>query len=311
MNRLTKWITLMLGSALIAAAALGAVVVVGLTNASAQVETPKISSEIEFSADDPEFDHWPGGRRPGRNPEGNQFLADALGIPLEDLQDAQEAVRIEAIEIALEEGLITEEQADQMKEGRFHRGGRSRFGLPGKPSQGGQTDFDALLADKLNISVNKLKEAREQARQAGLEQALEDGKITQEQLEMMEARKAFNQYLDRDAILEEVLGMSIEELKEAQAEGKRMPEILEELGLEPADLRDALQQAFEDALQEAVDNGVIDEDQAELFKNKDFGGRGYGKPFVPGFRPGPGASGGFDGSPPMRDQSPSDTDTSL
>ena len=128
MNRLTKWITLLLGSALIAAAALGAVVVVGLTNASAQVETPKISSEIEFSAGEPGFQHWPGGTRPGgrtpgRTPEGNQFLADALGIPLEDLQEAQEAVRIEAIEIALEEGLITEEQAEQMKEGRSSRRG--------------------------------------------------------------------------------------------------------------------------------------------------------------------------------------------
>ena len=314
MNRITKWITLLIGSTLIAAAALGAVVVVGLTNASAQVETPKISPEIEFSTDDPEFDHGPGGRRPdgrrpGRAPKGNQFLADALEIPLEDLQDAQEAVRIEAIDVALEEGLITEEQAERMKEGRLGRGGGPGLGQPGKPPQDGKIDFDALLADELNISVDELIDAREQARQDGIEQALADGKITEEQLEMMEARKALNEYLDRDAILEKVLGMSREELKEAQAEGKRMPEILEELGLEPGDLRDAMQEAFEDALQEAVDDGVIDEDQAELLKNKDLGVRDHGKPFGPGKRPGPGAPGGFDGSPPMRDQSPSDTDT--
>ena len=185
MNRITKWITLLIGSTLIAAAALGAGVVVGLTNASAQVETPKISSEIEFSADDPEFDHGPGGRRPdgrrpGRGPEGNQFLADALKIPLEDLQDAQEAVRIEAIETALDEGLITEEQAEQMKEGRSGRRGGPGFGHPGKPDQDGKIDYDELLADELNISVEKLQEAREEARQAGIEQALEDGKITEE-----------------------------------------------------------------------------------------------------------------------------------
>ena len=198
-----------------------------------------------------------------------------------------------------------------MKEGRSGRRGGPGFGQPGKPPQDGQIDFEALLADELNISVDELKEAREEARQAGLEQALEDGKITEEQLEMMEARKALNEYLDRESIMEEALGMSIEELEAARADGKRMPEILEELGLEPGDLRDAVQEALEDALQDAVDDGVIDEDQAELLKNKDFGGRGQGKPFGPGKRPCPGAPGGFDGSPPMRDQFPSDTDTNL
>ena len=126
---------------------------------------------------------------------------------------------------------------------------------------------------------------------------------------MMEARKALNEYIDRDAIMEEVLGMSKEEPTETHACIQRMPEILEELGLEPSELREAMEEAFDEALQEAVDDGVIDEDQVDLLKNKDFGGRGHGKPFGPGKRPGPGVPGGFDGSPPMRDQSPSDTDT--
>ena len=215
MNRITKWITLLAGSALIAAAALGAVVVVGLTNASAQVETSKISSDVEYSVDDPEEQHWPGGRkpggrgpggrRPGGAPGGGQELADALGIPLEDLQEAQQAARLQAAEIALEAGDITQEQYDRM-----------------------------------------------------------------------EAMQAFKDYFDMASVTEEILGTSIDELKEAHAEGKRMPEILEELGLEASDLRDAIQSAFNEAVQEALDDGLIDEEMAEQMLDKAPGGRGFG-----------------------------------
>lgn len=385
MNRITKWITLLLGSVLIAAAALGAVIVFGLTDASAQVEIPRLETGVKTAEDGVELQHRGGGRKPGAFPGSEPFLADALGISESELQDAQAAAHLEAVEIALQEGLVTEQQAEKIVAGivlrdyldqesvvgemlgmskeelkNAHADGQRMpeileeldlepsdlreamqeafedavkealddgaindeqaeflleksaegraVGEPGglrgwgKPGPDSQIDFEALLADQLNISVEQLQDARQKAQESAVNQALEDGLITEEQAALIEARRELRGYFDPQAVIEQILGVSTDELKEAHADGKRVPEILEELGLEPSDLRDAVQEAFNNAVQEALSDGVIDENQAESLLKTPFGGHGSGGRGL-GDRFGPGVlqeQGGFDNSPPMR-----------
>jgi len=105
------------------------------------------------------------------------LLADALGITVEELQTAYQTARDAAIDQAVEQGLITQEQADEMKVwGSGGRGGLKGIGQGRK----GTTDVDAideqaLLADALGITVEELQTARETANQAAIAQAVEKG----------------------------------------------------------------------------------------------------------------------------------------
>ena len=127
----------------------------------------------------------------------NQDLADALGITLDELEAAQQEVFEATLAQAVADGKITQERADQIKDrfgmARFARGmiGRfSNFGHFGDDN----IDGDALLADALGITVDKLEAARETARDAALARIVEDGKLSQEQVERMTAMRALMNY---------------------------------------------------------------------------------------------------------------------
>jgi hypothetical protein len=173
---------------------------------------------------------------------------------------------------------------------------------------GGAIDGNALLAEALDISVKELQAAREQANQAALEQALAEGIITQEQADQMAVRKDLQSYLDRNALLAEALGMTAEELQAAFDEGKTLSDLLGEQGLDAATVRENMQAAFEAAIAQAVEDGVITQEQADaLPSGKGFGPRTFGpRTFGPqGF----GGSGFRGRGGPMGERPcPSDTD---
>lgn len=157
--------------------------------------------------------------------------------------------------------------------GRGGRDGLLRLG-------DGTIDYDQLLADALGITVKELQAAREKANQAAIEQALEEGLITQEQVDQMQAREELGQarkdvqsYLDREALMASALGISIEELQAALAEGKTYRDLVSELELELATVREKLQAAVEAALAQAVKDGVITQEQADAMQ--DNAGRGF------------------------------------
>jgi formaldehyde-activating enzyme involved in methanogenesis len=234
-----------------------------------------------------------------------QLLADALGISVEELETAHETARTAAIEQAVEEGLITREQADEMLvwDGMGHK----RFGFFGRKPHDVSSDTideNALLADALGISVEELQTARDEANQAAIAQAIEEGLITQEQADEMQARKDLQSYLDRNSLLASVLDMTVEELEDAYADGKTLSDLLSESGLDAATVREKLQEAYANALAQAVEDGVITQEQAdEMQVRPGFGVRGgFGGP---GGHPhgdmgkfgGPGGRGGFRGRP--------------
>lgn len=210
-----------------------------------------------------------------------QLLADALGITVDELQAAHQTARDAAIDKAVEEGLITQEQADEMKVwGGFGR--HSVFDRTPKGIADSAIDENALLADALGITVDELLAARETANQAAIEQAIAEGLITQEQADAMQARKTLTTYLDRDTLLAKALGMSLEDLQAAYAGGETLTTLMNAKGLDAAAVREKLQTAYTDALAQAVEDGVITQEQADEMSQDGHGfGRmpGMGMPF--------------------------------
>lgn len=228
------------------------------------------------------------------------LLADALGISVEELEAAHESAREAAIAQALEEGLITQEQADRM----LIWGRRFRFpGAQGrKPGHPGVVNIDeeALLADALGIATDELQAAREAAHEAAIAQAVEKGIITQEQADEMARRRTLREeYLNRNALLAEALGMTVAELEAAYAEGQTLSDLLAAQGLEATTVRDQLLAAVDAALEQAVADGILTPEEADEMQ---FGlGRGgmmapgAGAPGRPGMRGGRGGARGRGG----------------
>ncbi len=218
---------------------------------------------MAFAPIDFENPGGPGNRGPsGKEFGDNTYLAEALGISSDELQAAVEEVR-----------------------------------ASGDAGRG--SDFDALLAEALGISPETLEAARDAAQTAALDQALADGNITQEEYDLFVARQALKDYIERDAILAQALGISNEELQAALDGGTRIPDLIDELGIAQEDFQAAMESAQEAAYQQAVADGVITQEQADQFQEEDFsnrpGGRdGHGKP--EGGRPGnSGPSNGTEG----------------
>jgi len=196
------------------------------------------------SAAEPVGKEGPGGSRGDRGSRGGKrgsgfggednFLANELGITIEELQTAFEEAR-------------------------------SNFEGPGS-----ETDMNTLLADALGITVEELDAAREAARDAAIEQALADGKITEEQVALMEARQALKNYMEKDEVLAKALGISVDELETAKEDGKRISDLLEELGIDQETFQANMQIAHEETLQQAVEDGIITQEQADQISESGF-----------------------------------------
>ena len=159
-------------------------------------------------------------------------------------------------------------------------------------------ELDAALAVELGITVDELNAAREAAKATLLRQAVDEGKLTQEQVDQILAggfkpmdfmRTLREEYFPQgtmQSITAETLGMTVEELESAHAEGKRLPEIAEEQGVDVTAVAEAVKAAFEEAVAQAVADGVITQEQADQLLSRggnfrDGGPRQGGKPGGP------------------------------
>jgi hypothetical protein len=127
-----------------------------------------------------------GGFGRGLEGYGSPELAEALGITVEELNSAYHTATENAINQALAEGLITEDQAARVLERglafQFHR----RGGWLGQSS----TDYQVLLADALGIPVERLQEAQQQAFLGRIDQAVADGNLTEEEADFILGQQA-------------------------------------------------------------------------------------------------------------------------
>jgi polyhydroxyalkanoate synthesis regulator phasin len=222
--RRMKILPILLVSALAIAAAVGVV-----AYQSANASTPK-AAELASKLDvEVAFGRGFGGAY------NNEYLADALGITVDELNAAIQEAKQAALDQAVKDGLITQAQADEITSrgtalpfaGRWDNW-LSRNGI----------DFNAFLAGALGISVEDLQAAYAEAYSARIDQAVTDGRLTQEQADLMKGRYAL---------------------------------------FTSEKFQSSLQSAFEEAVSQAVSDGVITQAQADqiLENQKGFGLDGF------------------------------------
>lgn len=137
-----------------------------------------------------------------------QALADALGITLEELQAAYEEAAEAALAQAVADGLLTQEQADELLARAMP--GR-RFNLMGA----GET----FLAEALGITVEALRAAKLQVYAERLAELVDAGMITQEQADRAVARRAVQGYIEETAVQEALRALYEEAVNQALADG--------------------------------------------------------------------------------------------
>lgn len=231
----------------------------------------------------PGMEYMPGMEGKGAMGESSAYLAEALGISEEQLTTARQAAWEKGLAQAVSDGIITQKQADWLKERPMGMGGRGLKMFPWMGDEDVALDYDALLAAELNISVDELTAAREQAANLALQAAIDDGKLTQEQADWLKVRRALQPYIDRQALSATALGLTVDELTAARQEGKDMSTLLEEQGLTAEEFQTALQTAYQAALQKALDDGVITQAQMdELLSQQADGLRMPGMPEMNG-----------------------------
>jgi hypothetical protein len=200
MSRNKKRVSLLAGGLLVLAAALAAVLVMPQVGQAAEMTGPP--------------GPWSGGR--GVAGPDDTYLADALSIAPEELAEARQAASAAAIQKAVDEGLLTEEQAESLQNNdRFGSRFGGRMVVPMMRGGFGEIDHEALLAEALNIEVEILREAYVAANEARLAQAVEDGKLTQEQVDMMESGKNLRQYFQDSGVLTDAMQGALKKAVEA------------------------------------------------------------------------------------------------
>ena len=127
------------------------------------------------------------GRSPGYGGANDEAMAEALGITVEELQAARQKAAAERIAQALEDGLLTRDQANTMLAMQALKGFLDRealmaqaFGLTAEEFAAAReagTLFE-LLGD---IDMTELHEKMQTAVEAAIDQAVDDNVITAEQ----------------------------------------------------------------------------------------------------------------------------------
>lgn len=166
---------------------------------------------------------------------------------------------------------------DALSLGRAWRG---HFGS-GHEGFGRSGEHEEYLADALGITLEELQAARARAAAAYLADAVAAGEITQEQADLMLARRALSGIVDHKSLLAEALGMTAEELAAALSDGQSLSDLMTAQGLTADTLQENVQAAYEAAVARAVADGTITQAQADAVLAQDnmrfhffFDGRG-------------------------------------
>jgi hypothetical protein len=260
-----KIITILSLSALVIAAAFGAVAYHSARAASSAASLAAVSATSSGIL--PERGRGPGGGYT------SEELAAALGITVDELTAAQQKAQAAVLAQAVEKGLITQAQADQLQaNGSLHMKGLLNHAVffTADDLAANGINYETELATALGITVEKLQAAYTQAFNVHIDQAVAAGTLTQEQADLMKGQNVL--YADQN-------------------------------------FQASMKSAYEAAVAQAVKDGVITQAQADLIlKNSsaaDFGGFKslLGKPGLGGFEGGHGGrQGGWDNDQPAQPQ---------
>ncbi|MBP8000736.1 MAG: hypothetical protein KA314_07270 [Chloroflexi bacterium] len=192
-------------------------------------------------------------------------------------------------------------------QGMMANGGQGMManGSPGFGRGMGLIDMKSIIAEALGITVEELDTAQaagqrlpELVAELGLDmdtvqanivaglseainQAVTEGTITQEQADLMlarlEMRTLAHDLIDMQAIVADALGITVEDLLAAHADGQYLPELVDELGLDLATVQADIQAEREAAINQALADGLITQEQADwLLSHGGHAGMGYG-----------------------------------
>ena len=217
-------------------------------------------------------------------------LIEAAGLSVEEFQAAMEAALPEILENAVNDEAINQDQADFILEnGLRHGRRRNRLGSgplnPYVKTAVAETlglsveELDAAqegglrlpdLLEEAGLTEEEFKTAMQEAWPGILEQGVEAGLITQAQMDFIlenglrnlpKMERLLYPYIQAEIAAS--LGLSVEDLIEAREAGTKLEALLEEAGLSPEEFRGAMQEAWPEILEDAVNDGLITQDQMD------------------------------------------------
>lgn len=193
---------------------------------------------------------------PYRATNSSHLLASALNIETQELEAAQRRANDELLSYMVGEGMVPRHDAQSQRELERRRLAPYDI-LEGRSfCKGDEVLFLAALAEQLGITLNNLQSAREAALETNLTLAVEEGILTEAQVEDRLARYRVQCYTDPAALLAEALDISLEDLD-------RYPVAIwiAKRRLTWRALNARLVAARRDALEQAADDGVITPEQ--------------------------------------------------
>lgn len=135
------------------------------------------------------------------------------------------------------------------------------------------------LATELGVDMETVRAAVTAAKVEAINAAVEAGDLTQEEADEILARMELKQLTseifsreDAAGIVAAELGVTVEELSAAKEAGT-LDELIGDTDMEA--VREAVQAAFEQAVNDAVEDGTITQEQADEILENGFGKRGH------------------------------------
>jgi hypothetical protein len=150
---------------------------------------------------------------------------------------------------------------NQARHGTMH----GPFRAWGRPGMNDDAGFEGRMAEALGVSVEQLQAAREQAFDNGLQEAVDEGELAPKQAERMRAWRRLRPYLNPPTLAAQVLNMTPEQFQAALDEGKSLWDLAKEQEIDFATGREKFLAAGRAAVQQAVADGVISQEQADEF----------------------------------------------
>lgn len=152
------------------------------------------------------------------------------------------------------------------------------------------------LVDELGLDMETVLADIRAGVEAAIQQAVTDGTLTQAQadriLEQIEMRALAHELIDRQALVADALGITVEELEAARVEGKTVADLAAEQGLDMTAVRTAIQAGREAVIEQALNDGTITQEQADWLLSRSGAGmgprgRGHWRGHFPGAVPPP------------------------
>ncbi len=123
-----------------------------------------------------------------------------------------------------------------------------------------------FLAQALGISEAELQAAQQEATLAWIDYQEQQGLLAARKADLLRARTLMQPYLNPTELVAKALGLSVEEVQQACDEGQTLRDLLAAQNMSRADFAKALRQAADEAVQQAVDDGVITPEQADALR---------------------------------------------